>query len=192
LRNWNPTGSGESDPNSVIYGYRRLKVFKKADNGGNNIFRLNLLLNSPLAQVRLPPQQVPARLRMSSVKSSVPGQKSSRWEASFDFDKVPLGDYMDLIVEELSPGTFLHRGERSTTLSYAVHSKAAEVTRWILLPKGKEYRNWRIVRYKTEKPDKVEPVKIVTEYLAEDYTILAYKLLSVEAGYTYELTWYYK
>jgi len=35
-------------------------------------------------------------------------------------------------------------------------------------------------------------VRIVTEYLAEDYTILAYKLLSVKAGYTYEVTWYYK
>jgi hypothetical protein len=66
------------------------------------------------------------------------------------------------------------------------------VTRWILLPKGKEYRSFRVVRYKTENPDKVEPVKIVTEYLAEDYTILAYKLLSVDAGYTYEVTWYYK
>jgi hypothetical protein len=66
------------------------------------------------------------------------------------------------------------------------------VTRWILLPKGKEYRSFRVVRYKTENPDKVEPAKIVTEYLAEDYTILAYKLLSVDAGYTYEVTWYYK
>ena len=41
-------------------------------------------------------------------------------------------------------------------------------------------------------PAKVEEVKLVTEYLAEDSTILAYKLLSVDAGYTYEVTWYYK
>ena len=38
----------------------------------------------------------------------------------------------------------------------------------------------------------MEEVKLVTEYLAEDSTILAYKLLSVDAGYTYEVTWYYK
>ena len=38
----------------------------------------------------------------------------------------------------------------------------------------------------------MEPVKVVTEYLAEDSTILAYKLLSVKAGYTYEVTWFYK
>lgn len=32
------------------------------------------------------------------------------------------------------------------------------------------------------------PVQIVTKYLAEDSTILAYKLLSVDGGYTYEVT----
>jgi hypothetical protein len=60
------------------------------------------------------------------------------------------------------------------------------------LPKGKEYRSFRIVRYQAGKPDTAEAVKIVTEYLAEDSTILAYKLLSVDAGYTYEVTWFYK
>jgi hypothetical protein len=99
---------------------------------------------------------------------------------------------VDVMFEELSPGQFLHRGERSTSLSYDIHVETAEVTRWILLPKGTEYRNYRLIRYKTRKPDEVERVKIVTEYLADDYTILAYKLLSVDAGYTYEVTWYYK
>ena len=33
-----------------------------------------------------------------------------------------------------------------------------------------------VVEYKTGKPEKVEPVNIVTEYLAEDSSILAYKL----------------
>jgi hypothetical protein len=66
------------------------------------------------------------------------------------------------------------------------------MTRWILLPKGRDYRSFRIVRYKTGKPETVEPVKIVSEYLANDYTILAYELLSVDPGYTHEVTWYYK
>jgi predicted acylesterase/phospholipase RssA len=118
LRNWDPGAPGEGDPGSTIYGYRRLKVFKKPETTGNNVFRLHLVLTSPLAQVRFPPQQVPARLRMCNVASPVPGRKRCRWEASFDFEKIPAGEYVDLIVEEISPGTFLHRGERSTTFSY--------------------------------------------------------------------------
>jgi predicted acylesterase/phospholipase RssA len=192
LRNWNPAASGKSDPSSMIYGYRRLKVFKKPEKAGNNYFRIPLLPTSPLTQVRFPPQDVPARVRMSNVESSVPGQTECRWEASFDFEKVPAGEYVDLIVEHLSPGQFMRRGENSTTLTFEIQAETAEVTRWLLLPKGWEYRSFRIVRYKAGKPEKVETVKVVTEYLAEDYTILAYKLLSVDAGYTYEVTWYYK
>jgi hypothetical protein len=105
---------------------------------------------------------------------------------------VPAGDYVDVIFEHLSTGQYLQRGDVSTTLSFDVRAETAEMTRWILLPKGRDYRSFRIVRYKTGKPETVEPVKIVTEYLADDYTILAYKLLSVDAGYTHEVTWYYK
>jgi hypothetical protein len=96
------------------------------------------------------------------------------------------------MVENLAPGLYLRRDENSTTLTFDIQADTAEVTRWLLLPRGTEYRSFRIVRYKTGNPDTVEEVKIVTEYLAEDYTILAYKLLSVDAGYTYEVTWYYK
>jgi hypothetical protein len=60
------------------------------------------------------------------------------------------------------------------------------------MPEGMEYKNYRILQYKTGEPENVELVKVVTEYLADDYTILAYKLMSVKAGYTYEVIWYYK
>jgi hypothetical protein len=38
------------------------------------------------------------------------------------------------------------------------------------------------VRYETGKPKTVEPVRVVTEYLAEEFSIIAFKLLSLEAG----------
>jgi hypothetical protein len=52
--------------------------------------------------------------------------------------------------------------------------------------------SFRIIRYKTGKPEEVEAVKVVTEYLAEDFTILAFKLLSLKPGYTYEVSWSYQ
>jgi hypothetical protein len=192
LRNWKPVPSERSDPRSMLYGYRRLKVVKTAEKAGKDLFRLRLLATSPNTQVRFPPQQVPAKLRRGNVESSVPGQQECRWEASYDFETVPVGDYVDLIFEDITLGQFLRRDENSTTLTFEIRSETAEVTRWILLPEGREYRSFRIIRYKTGIPDKVEGVKIVTEYLADDYTILAFKLLSVEGGYTYEVTWYYK
>jgi predicted acylesterase/phospholipase RssA len=192
LRNWNPDGPGKSDAGSMLYGYRRLKIFRKRESPHGTEFRMRLLPTSPLTQVRFPPQQVPGRVYRSNLAGSAPGQTECRWEARYDFSRIPPEDYVEVIVEHRSPGEFLHRGDISTTLTFEVRAETAEMTRWILLPGGRDYRSYRIVRYKTGKPETIEPVKLVTEYLADDYTILAYKLLSVDAGYTHEVTWYYK
>src|SRR5262245_28750386 len=42
LRSWN-----QSDPTSLVYGYRRLKVQKNADNNGNDVFRITGLTKHP-------------------------------------------------------------------------------------------------------------------------------------------------
>jgi predicted acylesterase/phospholipase RssA len=192
LRNWKPAAAAQSDSGSFIYGYRRLKVRKRPESAGNNLFRISMVVTSPKAQMRFPPQQLQPKLRMSTVESAVPGEKKCRWEMSVDFQKVPAGDFVDLIYEHYSPGEFLQQGEGSTTVAFRMQVDTAEVTRWLLMPEGKEYRTYRILRYETAKPEKVEAVKVVTEYLANDFTILAYKLLSVKAGYTYDVTWFYK
>jgi predicted acylesterase/phospholipase RssA len=192
LREWNPTSAGKLDSTSEVYGYRRLKVVKRADNAGNNLFRIDVLATSPKTQVRFPQQQLQPQLRMSNLESSIPGDKQCRWQVTWNFEKVPPGEYVDLIYEHYSPAVFMQRGDRSSSVAIHVQVDTAEVTRWFLMPKEKEYKSYRILRYETGKPENVEVVKVVTEYLADDYTILAYKLLSAKAGYTYEVTWYYE
>ena len=105
---------------------------------------------------------------------------------------VPVGDYVDLYFEYQSPGDFLSPTEKMTEIVWDVSVPTAEMTMWILMPEGMEYRGFRVNRYQTGQPEKVEPVKVVTEYLADDYTILAYKLQPLKNGYTYQVTWYYK
>ena len=118
-------------------------------------------------------------LRMSNMESTIPGEKMVRFEISADLSKVPAGDFVDLAYEHISPGLFVQRGMNTTSITFRTQVDTGEVTRWFLLPRGKEYRSFRILRWKTGKPDSVEPVKIVNEYLADDSTILAYKLISV-------------
>jgi hypothetical protein len=93
---------------------------------------------------------------------------------------------------ERLPGEFLQHSEGSDTVSSEIWAKTAELTRWILLPEGKAYRSFRTIRSRTGKPETAEPVKIVTEYQADDDTILAFKLLLLEPGYTYDVTWSYE
>jgi hypothetical protein len=86
----------------------------------------------------------------------------------------------------------VQRGEVSTTIAFHSDFDAAEATRWFLMPRGKEYRSFQILRYETGKAGTAEVVKGLTEYLADDYSIIAYKMASVKAGYTFEVTWLYK
>ena len=192
LRPWDPDAPGKGAASSLVYGYRRLKILKKPDKHGNDLFRISLLAASPKTQVRFPVQQIRPKLRMTKVQGTAQGEQLDRFEADLDFAKVPAGDTVDFIYEFYSPGVFLQRGENSTTLTFQHEVDAAEVTRWIMMPKGKDYRNFRILRYETGKPETAETVKTFTEYLAEDSSILAYKVLSVKGGYTYEITWFYK
>jgi hypothetical protein len=192
MRAWNPAESGKNDSESLVYGYRRVKVRRLANHPGNNIFRMDALATHTKTQVRFPPQQLLPKLQVSTFDNTISGEKMDRWEISASFADVPIGDFVDIIYEHISPGQFLRRGLNSTSLTFQTQADTAEQTRWFLMPRGREYRSFRIVRWETKNPDKVEPVRVITEFLADDYTILAYKLLAEKAGYTHEVTWYYK
>ncbi len=193
MRAWDPSpAAAKNDARNIVYGYRRLKVLKLPENTDNNLFRYSLLAISPSTHVRFPPQLLPSKLRMCNVEDLIDGQRQCRWQGTVDFSKVPAGDFVDILYEHYSVGLFLRRGDTWTSMSFPFHVDTAEVTRWFLMPRGKEYRSYRILRYETDKPEKVEEVKVVTEYMANDASILAYKLMSVKAGYTYDVTWYYK
>jgi hypothetical protein len=172
--------------------YRRLKVHKLRDNTGNNEFRLPLLLTSPNSQLRFPTQQLPGKVHLTDVVTSVGGREECRWQVSWDFQTVPAGDFADLIVEELSTGQYLEGGAAATSISFQVPVETAELTAWILMPRGKEYGSFQITRREAGKASKTERWRPVTEYLAEDYTILAFKLLALKPGWVYEVRWVYK
>jgi predicted acylesterase/phospholipase RssA len=192
LRDWKPAHAGTSGPGGLVNGYRRLKVLKQPENDGNNAFLVDVLETSPRTVVRLPPQQLQPRLRMTTLESTASGEKKCRWQVRCDFQHVPTGEFVDVIYEHQSPGQFLQAGDSLTSLTFPILADTAELTTWILLPEGQEYRNFRIVRHAVGEPQKVEIVKVVTEYLADDLTILAFKLLSLKAGYIYELIWHYR
>jgi hypothetical protein len=192
LRGFKPDESGKSDANSLAYVYRRLRVVKEQDNTNNQVFRLSLLATSPQTAVRFPVQALHPTLKMCDLENTGSGQGECRWEVSYDFRRVAVGEHIDLIKEEHSPGHYLHGNHYAFALPIPIQVETAELTMWALMPRGKEYRSFRIVRYLTSKQADAEKVRIVTEYLADDFTILAFKLLALKPGYTYEVSWVYK
>jgi hypothetical protein len=151
---------------------------------------VSVLALSSETQVRFPAQQLKPRLYSRPLNQ--PGERLVEWEVGADFLKVPPGDSADIIYEHISPGLYLRDGIDSTTMAFEVEAETIELTRWLLLPQGKEYRSVQWIRYKTGKPDAPENVKPVSQFVADDYTILAFKLLALKPGYTHEITWFYR
>jgi predicted acylesterase/phospholipase RssA len=192
LRGWLPAAIASGQQVSEVVIRRRLKVLKQRESGGNNVFRLRLLPTSPQTAVRFPPQQLKARLRMCEVEGSVVGQEECRWEADFDFLGVPPGDFAEIMLDERSPGIYLEGGMGGAGITFVVSAQTGELATWLLMPRGKEYQSFHISRYKTDKPETSEAFRPVTEYLADDYSIIAFKLVSLDAGWTYQVRWIYK
>jgi hypothetical protein len=184
LRPWNP-----SDSTSLVYGSRRLKVLKNPDNARNGVFCVAALPTHPDARFRFPPSQYQPRLRRACVENANTQETACQFEVSVDLTGAPNGQVVDVIYEHYSPGGVLPGGEKSTTVAFRSDMDAVELTRWLLLPKGTEYQSYQILRYQTGKPGTAEVVRGLTDYMAGDRSIIAFKLALVKAGYTYEVTW---
>ena len=189
LRNWKP--ASQSDSEAYLYGYRRVKVLRQKENTANNIFAISVLATSPKTQVRFPPQVLTPTLYTRIVEDP-DSANEMKWLVHADFTKIPPGESVDLIYEHESPGLFVREGNGAATLSFDVEVETVELTRWLLLPEATQFREYRLVRYETGKPQTTEEVDAVTRYLSRDYSVLAFKLLALKPGYTYELTWFYR
>jgi hypothetical protein len=194
LRVWDPDTVGEVtkgavNPNSRVYTYRRLSVMKKQETKGRTFFHVRLILLGSEGEVRFPGgQALPAKV----VKTTLDAGKAYRWDAIFDFTKAPAETPIDLIIEFVAPGAFLRGSGSSTGMAFGIEAETAEFTQWVLMPKGRDYKSYRYVFYKKDQPDTAEDGHFFTEYLAKDYTVLAFKLLSLDPGYEHEVFWNYQ
>jgi hypothetical protein len=189
LRAWKRVGKGELT--SWVTSTRRLRVHKLPDHAGAGPFRVNLLTSGPRVEMVFPPQRLDGALRVSHDRPAG-GPKRSNWEVAFDFGRVPPGEEADVIYKYQVVGHFQDEGEELRSLRFPVQAETAELSLWMLMPRGRDHGEFGVVRFPTRTPGKVEAVRVATRYAAEDSTILSFKLLGLGPGYTYELHWTYK
>jgi predicted acylesterase/phospholipase RssA len=188
LRAWNAATVGKIDSTSRIYTYRRILVVRDPDHAASSLFSARLILSGSVGEVRFPPQQLQGRVTKTALKD---GEKY-RWEALFDFAKVPLGKSVELFIEVQSPGLFLQGTESGTGLTFLIDAETAEINQWVLMPKDHDYKQYRYTFYKRNQPETAKDGTFTTQYLSADSSILAFKLLSLEPGYDHDVYWDYK
>ena len=129
MRAWKPTGAGKSDSSSLVYGYRRLKILKRPENTGNNLFRDRPASDESEAQVRFPEQQIAAEAaREGNVESPVSGEKTVSLAGERGLLQGAGRGVRGSHLRTLFSGEFLRTGEaRPRSLSH-VQADTAEVT----------------------------------------------------------------
>ena len=190
LRLWRPAGSRQAG--NYVYGYRRLKVRKDPANVLNYDFRVSVLAVASDTQVRFPVQQLKPKLYVQPTGSSSDGAPLRHFSVGTDFRTVPSDDAAEIVYEHISPGRFVQETTGGVGFTFDIEAETLELSRWILMPEGRQYSSFQITRYRIGHPELPENVRLMTEYLAEDRTILAFKLLMPDPGYTYEVTWFYQ
>ena len=187
LRAWNPAMVGKAHHDSRIYCYRRMKVVKLPDLKGRSQFHVRLILAGD-GQVRFPTQELQGQARKTALEDG----KKFLWEAVFDFTRVPDGRPVEIIIESQGSGLFLRGGESTTGMVLDIDTPTAELSQWVLMPKGHDYQNYRYTYYKRDEPDTAKDGLFTTEYMSRDSTILAFRILALEPGYEHEIFWTYK
>ncbi len=110
-------------------------------------------------------------------------------EIAYDLAKLPAHEVVDLPIELVlheTPSRLLQ------AVSFGVESDAALMNGWLLLPEGRRYRNFELLRYRAgavTAPEFVVPANLVDSM---DGQILGFSLLSLEPGFRYECRWSYR
>ena len=172
---------------SWLYLYRRIRLQKQQPTA--NQFAIQIKLPIARLSVRALNDSIPTSLRLSRDATGVSGQSVQVFEMAFDLSKVPGHEVVDLPIELLlreTPPDLLR------SVSFSVDSETALLTGWVVLPEGKQYEDFNLLRYPIGNetgPERVIPANLVNSMNGQ---ILAFSLLSLKPGFRYECRWSYR
>ena len=196
LRLWKPGLDDQNDYRSSAHIYSTIKVRKEVEQPGYDIFRYRFFEGNPQAQFRFPRQDLEPKLRRVCSEDiygnrEKPSNNDCWWEISCDFTDVPAGEWKDILVESQIPATFLRNSLDSAHMTIEFPAQVSSVSFWILMNPKRPFRSWRVDR-QTKETAAAEALQPATEFLSDNYQILAFRLLDVQPKYRYQITWYYK
>lgn len=186
LRLWDPAHGAKS----IVQYFRGARVLKESE--GNDIFFVKLMAAGDV-QVRFPPQKLSASLVKTPDMPGPNGTQIRSWGVAYDFSHVPQGHIVSISAFDQSPAVDL-QGETigESHMSFELLTDTAELSMWILMPKGRAYHSWTVTRVLSQEPERVEQVEPIEDYLSVDSTIIGFQLASVKRGERYEVSWSYR
>ncbi len=167
-----------------IFVYRRMRIRKIEPTA--NRFAVQFRPPTAQADVRTLNSRVPSVVRLSRDEAATSELPVHVFEVAFDLSKVPEREVLDLPIELTSrepiPATV-------NSASLYVDDETGMLSYWLLLPEGKQYQNFDLLRYPIGQPKAPERVAPAYQFNTMEGRVLAFALLSLKPGFMYECRW---
>jgi hypothetical protein len=173
-----------TDEQSVAFVYRRVRIEKMESTA--NDFTIRARWPTANVEVRALNKRIPTVIRRSQDVKTAEGAPVHVFEVAFNLVKVPVHDAVDLPIEFMSTEPASGTADSAT---FYVDDETGILSCWLLLPEGRQYHNFELLRYQNGKESVPERVTPAYQFDTLEGQVLAFALLNVNPGFTYEARW---
>jgi hypothetical protein len=184
LRQLQLPSSSTTGDRSVVFVYRRMRI-QKIEPAAKH-FNVRSRWPTKEVQVRTLNNRVPGLIRRSLDEAAANSAPVHIYEVAFNLSNEPPHETVDLPIEFMSSAPATGAADSAT---FYVDDETGLLSCWLLLPEGKQYQNFELLRYQNEKAKVPERVTPAYEFDTLEGRVLAFGLLNVEPGFTYEARW---
>jgi predicted acylesterase/phospholipase RssA len=184
LRQLRNASSITADEQSIAFAYRRVRV-EKIEPSAND-FSIRSRWPTANVEVHTLNKRVPAVIRRSQDVNTSDGLPIHVFEVTFDLERAPIHEAIDLPIEFMSTEPASGAADSAT---FYVDDETGILSCWLLLPEGRQYHNFELLRYQNGKQSVPERVTPAYQFDTLEGRVLAFALLNVKPGFTYEARW---
>ena len=183
LRQLQLASSPTTDERSLAFVYRRMRIQKSEPSA--NRFTVRSRWPTKQVEIRTLNSRVPAVIRRSQ-DLTIGGAPIHIFEVEFNLSNVPAHEAVDLPIEYMSNEPATGAADSAT---FYVDDETGLLSCWLLLPEGKQYQNFDLLRYQNQNERVPERVTPAYNFDTLEGRVLAFALLNVKPGFTYEARW---
>ncbi len=187
LRQLQFTSRRAADGQSRAFVYRRMRIQKNEPNA--NEFTIRSRWPTEQVEVRTLNSRIPASFRRAQELAATSGPPVQIFEVVFNLSKVPAQETVDLPIEFMSSQLAAGTADSAT---FYVDDETGLLSCWLLLPEGRRYQNFELLRYGNGENSVPERVTPAYHFDTLQGRVLAFALLNVKPGFTYEARWQHR
>ena len=187
LRQLQFASSPTTDEHSIAFVYRRMRIQKTEPTG--NRFTVRSRWPTEQVEVRTLNSRVPAVIRRTRDLTVAGGAPVHIFEVEFNLSKIPAHEAVDLPIEFMSTEPAAGAADSAT---FYVDDETGLLSCWLLLPDGMRYQNFELLRYQNGKETVLERVTPAYHFDTLEGRVMAFALLNVKPGFTYEARWQHR